>query len=61
MGEGVDSEAEKQVSRDITLVAGEALSSSDPTGVLLGRGLAANLGVKVGDTLVLMTSTAKGG
>jgi putative ABC transport system permease protein len=60
MGEGVDSEAEKQVSRDITLVAGEALSSSDPTGVLLGRGLAANLGV-VGDTLVLMTSTAKGG
>ena len=36
------------------------MSADEPEGVLLGEGLAKNIGAKVGDTIVLMTSTAKG-
>lgn len=61
IGEGVDPKNEELVSRDISIVAGQALSDDEPGGVILGRGLAANLGVKVGDTMVLTTTTAKGG
>jgi putative ABC transport system permease protein len=37
------------------------MSAADPGGVLLGRGLAANLGVKPGDSVVLVTTTTSGG
>jgi putative ABC transport system permease protein len=60
IGEGVDPDPEREVSRTLTIVAGQNLSSKDPKGMLLGRGLAENLGVKVGDTVVLLANTPAG-
>ena len=42
-------------------VEGEPLATSDPLGVLLGRGLAATLGVKRGDKVSLLVSLPGGG
>ena len=43
------------------LAGGRSLSSDDPSGIVMGRGLAANLGVGVGDTVILLASTTTGG
>lgn len=61
IGEGVDPEAERQVSRNLIIPSGQSLSSNDPNGIVLGRGLAENLGVKVGNTVVLLANTPAGG
>lgn len=60
IGEGVDPDLEGDLSRSITVVAGQAMSSDDPKGILLGQGLAANLGVQPGDLIVLVVNTAGG-
>ena len=60
IGEGVVPEKERDLSRAVNVVAGENLASEEANGVLLGEGLAANLGAKVGDTVVLLVNT-KGG
>ena len=61
IGEGVDTEKEKLVSRVTLILQGEPLSTTDRRGILLGHGLAANLGVKVGDNVVLLATSASGG
>ncbi|MEP6998196.1 MAG: FtsX-like permease family protein [Betaproteobacteria bacterium] len=61
IGEGVAQDVEGSLSRSLTIVKGEALSSAAPKGIILGQGLAANLGVSVGDTVVLLANTANGG
>ncbi|HMV17585.1 MAG TPA: FtsX-like permease family protein [Rhodocyclaceae bacterium] len=61
IGDGVDPAGDAKVSRDITILSGEPLSADDPNGIIVGQGLAANLGVKAGDKMVLMSTTAKGG
>ena len=61
IGEGLDPEKELEASNSLVVASGENLSSAAPKGVLLGRGLADNLGVKVGDTVVLMSNTPTGG
>lgn len=61
IGEGLDPEKELEASNSLVVASGENLSSAVPKGVLLGRGLADNLGVKVGDTVVLMSNTPTGG
>lgn len=61
VGEGVDPEKELKVSHTALITSGQNLSSDAPKGVLLGRGLADNLGVKVGDLVVLMSNTPTGG
>lgn len=60
IGEGVDPDLEGDLSRSITIVAGQAMDRGDPKGILLGQGLAANLGVKPGDMIVLVANTAGG-
>lgn len=60
-GEGVDPEREKELSRDLHIVAGEPLSADEPNGIVVGEGLAANLGIKTGDKIVLLGATRKGG
>lgn len=47
--------------RYLIVVQGDKLGAADPKGVLLGAGLAANLGAKVGDTVVLLSGTRTGG
>jgi putative ABC transport system permease protein len=61
LGEGVDPEAESFFSSVDIVPGGQRLSPEDPSGVVMGRGLAENLGVKVGDTVVLLASTSSGG
>jgi putative ABC transport system permease protein len=49
------------LSRSLTIVQGEGLATAAPKGIIVGQGLAANLGVGVGDTVVLLANTATGG
>jgi putative ABC transport system permease protein len=60
IGEGVDPSKEQKLSSSMTIAAGAPLASSDPDGVILGEGLAANLGVKPGDKVVLLATPAGG-
>ena len=61
IGEGVDPEKDAVLSKYLMVVAGERLNHSTPDGILLGAGLAGNLGVSVGDPLVLLATTESGG
>lgn len=61
IAEGVEPLPEKKLSRSLTVTAGEGLSEQDPKGIILGRGLAANLGVEPGAVVVLMATTRNGG
>lgn len=60
IGEGIDPELDP-ATRYMIVVEGSLPSRDDPRGILLGSGLAANLGVKSGDTVVLMANTTAGG
>lgn len=69
LGEGIDPEMEErksrlapqgEINRFITVSKGQALSGEDPKGVILGEGLAASLGVNLGDKIVLLVSTSSG-
>jgi putative ABC transport system permease protein len=61
IGEGIDAGRETRLSGAGTMTAGKALAAGDTGGVLLGDGLARNLGAAVGDTIVLLAGTARGG
>src|ERR1044071_5731206 len=61
IGEGVEPEKEEKVSHLLHITKGEGLSSKDPKGVIVGQGLAANLGVTVGDPIILLVSLPTGG
>lgn len=67
--QGVDPEGEKilteldsidYVKSALTMVSGSNLSKGDQFEIILGKGLAKNLGAKVGDSLVLLTNTVAG-
>jgi putative ABC transport system permease protein len=61
-GEGVHPARERPLSQSIVMVAGQPLSERPgQREVLLGEGLAANLGAQVGDTLVLLVNSPSGG
>jgi len=61
LGVGVAAETERRVSKQVAMIEGEELTSGNSNQVILGEGLAAGLGVKVGDRVVLMANTASGG
>lgn len=60
IAEGIDPAVDPST-RYLIVVEGALLSIDDPKGILLGAGLAANLGVKTGDTVVLLANTPSGG
>lgn len=60
IGDGVDPDSEENLSRSLTIRDGQNLSSNDAKGVILGRGLAANLDARVGDSIVLLATTVRG-
>jgi putative ABC transport system permease protein len=60
LGEGVDPASERNFGEASVVIRGEPLSSDDPEGALLGEGLASNLGVDLGDPLVLLVTTPSG-
>ena len=61
VGDGVDPAGEKELSKEIRIVDGKGLDNDVPQGIVLGFGLASNIGAKVGDRMVVMTGTAQGG
>jgi putative ABC transport system permease protein len=60
-GEGIDPEKEQRFSSAVLMTDGTGLSAGDEFGIIVGQGLAANLGAKVGDQVVLLASTGSGG
>lgn len=60
LGEGRDPDREVGGEDALVIEQGASLSNAAPTGVLLGQGLAANLGAKVGDTAVLLVNKRGG-
>lgn len=61
IGEGVEPAKEEKLSRMLLIEQGEGLSDADPTGIIVGQGLAQNIGVKPGDSLIVMAKTTTGG
>jgi len=61
IADGIDPKREAELSKAFRIVEGRDLAGADGQEVILGRGLARNLGVKPGDTVALLSSTASGG
>lgn len=61
IGEGIEPVREVELSEAIVISRGTDLDPGVPEGVILGDGLGRNLGVEVGDTLVLLVNTRGGG
>jgi len=61
IGEGVSPSGEKPISARINIDSGKDLQSDNEAAVILGEGLADSLGAKVGDRIVLLVTTDKGG
>lgn len=59
-GEGIDPARERPISSRITIKDGRDLDSLDDKSAILGEGLALSLGVKPGDSIVLLGTTASG-
>ena len=59
-GEGIDPVRERPISTRITLKEGTDLEGIDDKSAILGEGLAKSLGVKPGDLIVLLGTTASG-
>lgn len=60
IGEGIEPERESVISDQIHIRTGKNLEKSDEKSVLLGEGLAKNLGVSAGDMAVLLVTAANG-
>lgn len=60
VGEGIDPERERPISSRITVQEGGDLKAVDQPAVLLGEGLARSLGVRPGDSVVLLATAANG-
>jgi putative ABC transport system permease protein len=61
IGDGVDPREQAAFELNAQLSAGQNLSADDPSGIVVGKGLARNLGVGIGDRVVLLTNTVIGG
>ena len=61
IGDGVDPAKDRKLSNSLTISAGEPLASDDPAGAIVGEGLAANLGIGPGASLVLLATSSSGG
>lgn len=60
LAEGVIPQKEATLSKALNIVAGANLSGPAASEVILGRGLAQNLGVKPGDTVALLVTASSG-
>ena len=60
IGDGVSPKQEAAFGDGLQITAGGNLSVDEPRAVIMGEGLARNLGVQVGDRVVLLANTAAG-
>ena len=61
IGDGVSAQEEAAFGKGVQISAGKNLSADEPRAIIVGEGLARNLGVSVGDRVVLLANTATGG
>src|SRR5690606_3130036 len=61
VGEGVEPEREQTLSSELVVEHGRQLESIDERSLLVGEGLAKNLGAGVGDLVTLLVTTPAGG
>jgi putative ABC transport system permease protein len=61
IGEGDDPQQQAAFGDALQISAGRNLSADDPLGIIIGEGLARNLGVNVGDKVILLANTASRG
>ena len=61
IGDGVNPQDEVAFSNGLHISKGTNLSTDDSRTVIVGEGLARNLGISVGDQVVLMATTSSGG
>lgn len=61
LADGVEPEKEKTLARQLKILSGQQLSETEAKSVILGQGLATSLGAKLGDKVVLVVNTQKGG
>lgn len=61
IGDGVSPREEAAFGDALLISTGRNLAADDPRGIIMGEGLARNLGVGVGARVVLLASTASGG
>lgn len=61
LAEGIAPDKEALLSKGLNIVKGQNLSGPAASEVILGRGLARNLGVGPGDTVALLATTSGGG
>jgi len=61
VADGVDPKRETELSKAFRVVSGHDLSGAQAKEVVLGRGLARNLGVEPGATVALLANTGTGG
>jgi putative ABC transport system permease protein len=61
LAEGIEVEKERDLSRYLNISQGRHLSNGEANDVIIGEGLAANLGVVPGDKVALLVNTPSGG
>jgi putative ABC transport system permease protein len=58
IGDGDDPQQQASFGDALQISAGRNLSADDPLGIIVGEGLARNLGANVGDRVILLANTA---
>ena len=61
LGEGIDATLEKPFDRFVSITSGRRLSAQELQGLIIGKGLAVNLGVQPGDRVTLIADRPSGG
>jgi putative ABC transport system permease protein len=61
IGDAVGPQEQVAFGDSLHVSAGHNLSTDDPKAIIVGEGLARNLGVNVGDRVILLANTASGG
>jgi putative ABC transport system permease protein len=61
IGDGISPQEQTAFGNAVQISAGQNLSTEDPSGIIVGEGLARNLGVKVGDQVILLATTVSRG
>jgi len=60
-GQGVEPEHEARLGTHVTMLQGRNLAAEDRFGMLIGEGVARTLGLRAGDSAVLVATTTDGG
>lgn len=60
VGEGIEAELESKLGTYLQFIDGRPLKDTDADGIIIGQGVAKNLGLKIGDRVTLLATLAQG-